>query len=96
MKYVLVAALFVMSYFLVKTCVWANIVAAQYMAAHFETTRCNKFLSAHYDNAVVKENGMHHQVAPICPYDEKACKKAEDMWKEYEQNIAKYHRWFPL
>lgn len=91
----LVVVLLFTSWLALRNAAWAEMVAAQYMMAHYETTRCNKFLAAHYDQELVKRNrpALKNMVNPICPFDEQACDKADDMWKKYEENRVKYRNY---
>ena len=83
MKFILLFLVSVSLYIGVRHSVWVQAVSSKYMVAHYETTRCNKYLAAKATDGF------------ICPYDKLACKKADKLWADYEESRLDYknHRW---
>lgn len=80
-----------------RTIDWAQNVATKYMQAHFETTRCNKYLSLNSVNQMAKLNNLK-QTSVECSYDKMACDNSEILWNKYEESVKNYHKrwkWMP-
>lgn len=105
MKKILMALFMVLvlvgSYAGIRAAVWDDMVASQYMAASYETGRCNKYHAIKSEQELAKQMHALQQmsskgtVRPICSYDEAACEKAEKMWADYELSRIKFirHQW---